>query len=322
MADHRLDGGPAAQFAVDLRRHASFLAGYPDSRFDPSPASAGLALVLSFVYVNMYIKQAPVRRLARQPVRVLLGQSTEAREVHVALGTRMRRRLWRLGWDLHRFRPDYGLDAYLSAFLPGRGIKLVLDVGACNGEYGQLLRGLGYRGRIVSFEPLPKHFEQLKRLAAADGNWLALPYALGDTPGRAEMSIAQSSDLSSFLTTRRDARELFPGAVVDTTATVEVRRLDDIFSTIVSGADPSSIYLKMDTQGFDLQVIRGASASLKHIAAVQSEVSFIPLYEGQPSCADMLAELASLGFSPAGFFVVNRSANGRLIEADCVFLRR
>jgi hypothetical protein len=100
---------------------------------------------------------------------------------------------------------------------------------------------------------------------------------------------------------------------------VPVRRLDHVVEELNLG--PRGVFLKMDTQGWDLEVIRGAEACLPRIAALQSEMSVVPIYEGMPSYLDMLRELHGRGFEPAAMFPVSRQADLRLIEFDCVLVR-
>src|SRR5215471_3218540 len=69
------------------------------------------------------------------------------------------------------------------------GINLVFDVGANIGQYGAEMRSLGYRGRIVSFEPLSREFEVLRKRAENDALWKVDNRALGDCEGTAEIHV-------------------------------------------------------------------------------------------------------------------------------------
>jgi hypothetical protein len=80
--------------------------------------------------------------------------------------------------------------------------------------------------------------------------------------------------------------------------------------------------LKMDTQGYDLKVYRGAASSLGRVQAVVSELSFQPIYEGMPDYRQMLAEFESAGFAVSGLFPVSRNPDLSLIEMDCVLVRQ
>ncbi len=80
-----------------------------------------------------------------------------------------------------------------------RGITTVLDVGANVGQFAELLRLMGYRGKIISFEPLRAAYQELAAKAAADGNWEAHNFALGMQCGHATINVSNYSVLSSLL---------------------------------------------------------------------------------------------------------------------------
>jgi hypothetical protein len=81
-------------------------------------------------------------------------------------------------------------------------------------------------------------------------------------------------------------------------------------------------YLKLDTQGYDLEVLRGGPVAASVIPALQSEVSFEPIYENMPSYIDAMAEFSRCGFAVADMFVVNQNDAGIAVEFDCLMVRR
>jgi FkbM family methyltransferase len=201
-------------------------------------------------------------------------------------------------------------------------IDCVLDVGANRGQYGSMLRDIGYRGRILSFEPVGANFEALTACAAGRGPWNCLHYALGAADGQAEINVADEDVFSSFLKPREDSQARFPRNKVARMETVQVRRLDGVLDELNAGLAAPRTYLKMDTQGFDLEVLAGATGVLKSILALQTEVSFRPIYHGMPSYQDSLREFQAQGFEVVDFMPVNRERDGlRVIEMDCVMAR-
>jgi hypothetical protein len=100
--------------------------------------------------------------------------------------------------------------------------------------------------------------------------------------------------------------------------TVQVKRLDDVIGEVTAPAGYRSVYLKLDTQGYDLEVIKGASATLKSIAALQTEVSVLPIYERMPDWLTSFHLLKQHGFDIAGLFPVAEDAQLRVVEFDCV----
>jgi FkbM family methyltransferase len=198
-------------------------------------------------------------------------------------------------------------------------INLVLDVGANRGFWSQHLRMSGYRGQIVSFEPIAGNAGAIEAKRKGDPSWLAMRCALGSEDGAADFNVvlsgvADETVLSSFLAIRnQNART--------TIEQVDVKRLESLWP-LLSGLVPDPrIFLKMDTQGFDPQVIAGAGAVLDHVRLLQSEISVEPLYDGMTHYTDALRGYEALGFRLMDLFVVNRTADGGVLEYDCLMAR-
>jgi hypothetical protein len=145
--------------------------------------------------------------------------------------------------------------------------------------------------------------------------------ALGRAPGTATIGITAGSNLSSFLDLGPLAVERWPELSQKTgSETVEIHRLDDVLSEVIAPTDAGRIFLKLDTQGFDLEVLAGAASSLDRIVGLLVEVSFQPVYEGIPHHLDAMAEFESAGFAAVGFYPISRDSQRRLIEADCLMV--
>ena len=199
-------------------------------------------------------------------------------------------------------------------------IDCVVDVGAHLGQFGQLLRSIGYEGEIVSFEPVLPVFAALAKTAKDDGRWQAHRLALGSEDGTAELNVPEATDFASFLRPNDFSLAEFGGhTAVERTEQVPVRRLDGVVGEYVPAE--ARLFLKLDTQGWELEVLGGAAKTLERVAALQVELSFQPLYEGTPRAAEVRRFLAEQGFAVAGFFTVARDKDLRLIEADCVMIR-
>ena len=211
-------------------------------------------------------------------------------------------------------------DPGLMDFLRSRDVDVVLDVGANEGQFGQKLRRLGYAGRIVSFEPLLAMFARLKGHADADGRWDCHHCALGGADGEAAINVSEDTAFSSILPQSPQARVFDNRAAVSRTEVVTVRRLDGL-GEAVGG---SRVFLKIDTQGFEREVLAGATSVLPRVAGLQLELPVVHLYEGAWSMAEALARLAELGFVLAQVAPVNHRRNDpvSLLEIDGVFRRR
>jgi FkbM family methyltransferase len=222
---------------------------------------------------------------------------------------------------VQRRMAEYLLREQVAWVLRASGANCVLDVGGNVGQFGTSLRRAGYQGRIVSFEPVGRLFSRLEAVAAPDPDWWVRPYALGSSEGTAEIH-RDSLTLSSLLSPSDFGRQWSDRLSHQETETIQVRRLDEVYAEATVGLPSVRAYLKMDTQGFDLEVFRGASDVLGEIVGIQSEVACVPLYEGMPRLAEQLATYEAAGFEAAGMFQVSRDlATLRVIEFDLVMVR-
>lgn len=207
----------------------------------------------------------------------------------------------------------------LIEFLNSRGIDLVFDVGANDGHFGLWLRESGYRGRIVSFEPIRALFDRLKARADEDGAWEAHPVALGDKPGKALINVSASSVFSSLRPHREAATTFDPEAVPVRTEEVEVATLDRFAPAYAR----RTCFLKIDTQGFEQQVLLGAKATLPTLQGVQLELPIIHFYSGVWGISEAVNFMAKEGFVVAQIRPVNYHPADPVswVEADCLFRR-
>jgi FkbM family methyltransferase len=200
-----------------------------------------------------------------------------------------------------------------------QAISTVLDVGASVGEYGQSLRWTGYRGAIISYEPLPKAFAELQERAAGDPKWQCRQVALGTERGSAVLHITGDMVSSSLLSQLGSMAAAAPQARHLADEPVTVTTIDDE-RELWSRED--RILLKLDVQGYEAQVLGGAVATLPSVAALEVELSLEALYDGQPSFDDQIQGLRELGFelvSLENVFV--DQAIPRLLQVDGLFVR-
>jgi FkbM family methyltransferase len=229
-----------------------------------------------------------------------------------------------VGLHVGRYPPVDSLAYHLRTVLRELEIDCVLDVGAHEGEFAGFLRDLEYTGEILSFEPVASSFATLTRVRGPDKQWRGYNIALGAEDGELEMNIYSGSVFNSFLkpaehgTTRfRDNTQLVR---IDK---VQIRRLEAVIDEVLAARPGARIFLKMDTQGYDLQVVRGAGRRLDAISALQTELAARATYEGMPTLPQALSELDQLGFEVTGIFPVARELDHlRVIEFDCVMCRK
>jgi FkbM family methyltransferase len=244
------------------------------------------------------------------------------------IGSFVKAAIRRFGYDITTYpMPNWQMDrntlaASLLEVFAKSEINCVIDVGANNGQYGEFLRNIGYRGRIVSFEPVSTTFSRLSEKAANDPAWRTYNMAAGSAAGELEINVMDNSVFSSLLPINSLGSREFTGETdVVRTEKVKVVRLDSMIEEIVAGIERPRVYLKMDTQGYDLQVLEGASGCLDSILGLQSEIALQPIYEGMPDYLTALAKLNNLGFSVTSLVPVTRDADLRVIEFDCLMVR-
>ena len=216
-------------------------------------------------------------------------------------------------------RDDY-LDKHLADVLERLGVDVVVDVGANYGQYRALLRQIGFAGRIVSFEPVARPFQHCAALAADDPGWDVHRLALGRRAQRRRIKVGSSDDFSSFLGLSRYGRKTFEELSLGTRQRVDVRTLDSVWDELVGG-DARRVFLKTDTQGWDMRVYRGASRHLDRVIGTQCEIAVQRLYRRMPSYRRTLAFLERRGFALTGLYPVWRDAELRVGELDCVMVR-
>lgn len=206
-------------------------------------------------------------------------------------------------------------------------INCVLDVGANIGQYHDFMRvHADYHGRMVSFEPVQEMYRRLVEASSADPKWDVQRLALGEESMDLRINVLEEETLTSFLPRNESGlramgyEKYLKETELARVEEVPVKRLDEIFSQIVPDRD-ARVFLKSDTQGYDMKVIRGAAGCLDRISALQIELAVREVYVGAPTYLEGITELTSLGFELTGLFPVQRDSTLRVVNMDCVMIR-
>ncbi len=183
--------------------------------------------------------------------------------------------------------------------------------------------------RVTGFEPQEQALAELQRKKGPNERYLS--YAVGDGNSH-KLNICYASGMTSFFAPEPATAEIFPlfkkfGEVIRQVE-IETRRLNDIDE--IEHLD----FLKIDIQGGELEVFRSGGDKLAQTVVIQTEVSFMPLYKGQPTLGDIDIELRRQGFVPHCFAAIKnwpiapcvinnnpRQALNQLLEADLVYVR-
>jgi FkbM family methyltransferase len=216
----------------------------------------------------------------------------------------------RLGFEISHYRP---FAARVAARL--ESVPVVIDVGANRGQYATELRRHGYRGEIVSFEPLEEAFEHLAGAADHDPDWTCRRLALGAAAGEALINIASNLVSSSLLEMEVGHSAGAPEVSVVGVEKVPVSRLDDVLD------DDRPCMLKLDVQGYEDRVLDGAPSTLARAQLLQCELSIAKLYAGQAPFRALIDRLDDAGFGLVDLdpFFYDRT-DGRVLAFDALFI--
>lgn len=220
----------------------------------------------------------------------------------------------RLGLELSRYVP-------LAAALNTNGITTVFDIGANQGQFGGELRRDGYQGKIVSFEPIASAYSRLLRRSKGYRDWrVHARCAVGAQDSPITINLSKNSGSSSILPILAEHTSAAPDSVYIGQETVQQVRFDGVFRDYIGAGE--RFFMKIDTQGYEQQVMAGAAQALQLVQGLQLEVSFFALYERQPSYKYFLDWAEASGFSlwsvHDGF---SNPGSGKTLQADICFFR-
>jgi FkbM family methyltransferase len=206
--------------------------------------------------------------------------------------------------------------------LASQRVSVVFDVGANVGQFGiELRKHVGFRGRIVSFEPLKSAHDALTRAAARDDSWeVAERVAIGAEQGTTTIHVSANSVSSSVLPMLSSHTSAAPGSAYERSERVSVVTLDSVALSRIRRDDIA--FLKIDTQGYEAEVLKGAKQTLDRVAGLQLELSLVPLYAGQTLMPELLNAVQGIGFETWDFSPVFVDAKtGRVLQMDAIFFK-
>jgi FkbM family methyltransferase len=240
----------------------------------------------------------------------------------INLKTLIHRILRALGWEVQRLRNANVEYQVLRDVFHYTGVSVLLDVGANVGQYGDLAFAAGFRGTLISFEAIPSVHGQLSKHAKKSGrSWIVAPCAaLGSEEGTTFINISANSVSSSVLPMQKMHLNAAPDSKYIRREPVRIARLDGLTRDLLPAA--GTLLIKVDTQGYEMEVMKGAAGLLQRTAALQLEISLAPLYEGAPTYLEMLSFVNSLGFRLFGIIPgFKDSKTGQTLQIDAIFVR-
>jgi FkbM family methyltransferase len=228
--------------------------------------------------------------------------------------------LKRIEHEIRRALPAAPTQNEIGRLLSFLGINCVFDVGANRGQFAVLLRNSRYTGRIISFEPLLEAWEQLSLASANDDAWIVHPRcAIGERAGDVSLNVAGNSYSSSLLPMLEQHSRSAPESKYMGRQTAKIIPLASVFDQYARPGD--NVLIKIDTQGYEKQVLDGCDEVLDKVMAIHIELSLMPLYDGQELWRYFVDRLENRGFSiwsiQPGF---SDRHSGRILQVDAVFV--
>ena len=200
-------------------------------------------------------------------------------------------------------------------------INVLLDVGANEGQFAKKVRSYGYSEKIISFEPLHNVYERLINNTEKDKNWIHKNLAIGDFDGETSINVSNYSLSSSILQMSDLHLEAKKNSEFVSKHKIQIEKID----TFISKNDirSSNIFLKVDTQGTEHQVIKGADNNLDKIRGILCELSLNELYLGQKLWIEIIESMKAKNFEvwylEKGF---QHPKNQKVLQLDCIFLNK
>jgi FkbM family methyltransferase len=200
------------------------------------------------------------------------------------------------------------------AQIEDQGISTVLDIGANVGQFALDLRMAGYKGAIVSIEPGSAAFKRLEKISSKDALWQVYNFAIGSKSGFSNLNISANKGLSSSLLEMANHIEYFPESKTISVENVRVETIDDFIEE--KRIKPERLLLKIDTQGFEVEVLKGAVKILDRVKLVYCETSLEPLYQNEQTYLYILNFLKTHGHDLIEVTPGIRSHEKKLLQID------
>lgn len=214
---------------------------------------------------------------------------------------------------------------HLSRLLPLLGVDCMFDVGANEGQYARMLRQhAGYRGQIVSFEPIPELASMLRTKAAGDPKWRIEEIALATGQGQHSFNVMKDCAFSSLSAPRHEEVGIFREQNLPVRQIpVKTDSLSGAFRRLRTELGFTRPFLKLDTQGFDVEIVKHGRDVMPEFVGFQSELAVKRIYEDSVDFRQAIGFYQDLGFEVSA--LVPNNAGRRtfpvLVEIDCIMVR-
>lgn len=227
------------------------------------------------------------------------------------------------GYKLKKIKWLYEKDQNFTKTINEKKINSIIDVGANEGQFAEQVFKNNYRGSIISFEPLREEHSVLlsKKKRMVNLNWeVANRCALGASEKKIFINISGMRQSSSILEITKMHTDLYPKSSNIGVEEIKMLTLDNFYEKIVKLK--KKILLKIDTQGYELEILKGAKKTISLIDGLLIEISLVELYKNQPLFEEMLSYVKNLGFSIWSIDrAIGNNKTGQTYQLDIVFFR-
>ena len=222
------------------------------------------------------------------------------------------------GYTFTKSKKSTSLDEIIKLRLKFFPTDILLDIGANKGDFTEYFKDKFKKYYL--FEPNPKLVKELRNKFVED-KFEILDFGLGKTNEKVKLNITNdtASTLSSIKKQTKELKENFRNTDEVDKIEVEIKRLDEYLNTL--NLKNLKIFLKIDTQGNDLETLMGLGKYISSIKFIKIEMPCINLYQSDYNHWDILYYLKQNNFKPLFFEHISRTKDGQLIEYDCFFER-
>ena len=222
-------------------------------------------------------------------------------------------RLWRKG-----LFNGIAATVELENMVKDINLETIIDIGSNKGQFIMLIERLFPDKIIYSFEPLVEALEIQKRFFKYKKNIFFYNFALGSNPSTKEFFITRRMDSSSFFKINTENTKNIHYKI-QKQRNIQIRTLDE---TIIDQEIIKPILIKIDVQGFELEVLKGAKQILEKANYLLIEVSEKEMYQRQPLSDEIITFLQDRNFQILKQSFPIKINQSNIIQKDILFTKK
>jgi FkbM family methyltransferase len=217
----------------------------------------------------------------------------------------------------------YWEQEHLKKLFAKYEVDCVFDVGANLGQYARMIRqNADFKGLIISFEPIPKAADALREKAKSDPKWIIVEQALASINGQQLFNIMNISEFSSLSTPLHDEIDIFKNEnKIIKSVIVKTETLETAYTRLKSIYNFKKPFLKLDTQGYDVDIVTSSKSVIGEFVGIQSELAVKKIYHHSVDFRVAISTYQQYGFTLSAFVPNNEGHFPVLIETDCIMIR-